>query len=84
MPGELSLTAWLDPAMKYFAEQAKIPVDQYSSQVGGEGIGVTMEVIADFFTKGWLNKEIQTGAGLLASGYAIWGKDVPPRLRREF
>jgi hypothetical protein len=82
-PGELSITGWLDPALKYFAEQAKIPVDQYSAQVGGEGIGVALEAIADFFTKGWLNKGIQFLAGLIADCYAIWGKDVPTRLRRE-
>jgi hypothetical protein len=80
---EVSITSWLDPVFKYFAEQAGIPLDQYSSQVGGEGIGVGLEIIADFFTKGWLNKVIQAAAGLIADGYAIWGKDVPARLRRE-
>jgi hypothetical protein len=80
---EVSITSWLDPVFKYFAEQSGIPLDQYSSQVGGEGIGVGLEIIADFFTKGWLNKTIQAVAGLIADGYAIWGKDVPPRLRRE-
>ena len=80
---EVSITSWLDPVFKYFAEQSGIPLDQYSSQVGGEGIGVGLEIIADFFTKGWLNKTIQVVAGLIADGYAIWGKDVPARLRRE-
>ena len=80
---EVSITSWLDPVFKYFAEQSGIPLDQYSSQVGGEGIGVGLEIIADFFTKGWLNKTIQAVAGLIADGYAIWGKDVPTRLRRE-
>jgi len=78
-----SITGWLDPAFKYFAEQAGIPVDQYSAQVGGEGIGVGLEAVADFFTKGWLNKAIQAAAGLIGSSYAVWGKDVPTRLRRE-
>ncbi len=80
---EVSITGWLDPALRYFAEQSGIPVDQYSSQVGGEGIGTALEVVADFFTKGWLNKAVQAAAGLIADGYAIWGKDVPMRLRRE-
>jgi len=80
---EVTITKWLDPALKYFAEEAGIPIEQYSSQVGGEGIGVGLEAIADFFTKGWLNKTIQVIAGLIADGYAIWGKDVPVRLRRE-
>jgi len=78
-----SITGWLDPALKYFAEQAGIPVDQYSAQVGGEGIGVGLEAVADFFTKGWLNKAIQAAAGLIGSSYAVWGRDVPTRLRRE-
>jgi hypothetical protein len=80
---EVSITGWLDPVFKYFAEQSGIPLEQYSSQVGGEGIGTALEVVADFFTKGWLNKAIQAAAGLIADGYAIWGKDVPTRLRRE-
>jgi len=80
---EVSITGWLDPALKYFADQTRIPVDQYSSQVGGEGIGTALEMVADLFTKGWLNKGIQFLAGLIADGYAIWGKDVPTRLRRE-
>jgi len=82
-PGEVSLTAWLDPILDYFAKQAGIPTDQYSSQVGGEGIANALEVIADLFTVGWLNKTIQAVAGLIASCYAIWGKEVPTRLRRE-
>jgi len=80
---EVSITSWLDPVFKYFAEQSGIPLDQYSSQVGGEGIGTALEIVADFFTKGWLNKTVQVVAGLIADGYAIWGKDVPTRLRRE-
>lgn len=79
----ISITSWLDPALKYFSDQSGIPVDQYSSQVGGEGIANVLEMSADFFTKGWLNRAIQGGAGLIATGYAVWGKDVPDRLRRE-
>lgn len=80
---ELSLTGWLDPASKYFAETAGIPVADYSSGVGGEGIGTGLEIVADFFTKDWFNKLIQFGAGGIASLYAIWGSGVSPRLRKE-
>jgi len=80
---EISLTSWLDPALEYFAKQAGIPVDQYSAQVGGEGIGTAFEVLADLFTKGWLNKGLQAATGILADLYAIFGTDVPVRLRRE-
>jgi hypothetical protein len=80
---EASLTGWLDPALDYFAKQAGIPTPDYSSQVGGEGIGVGLEILADTFTKGWFNKLVQFGAGAIAGGYAVWGRDVPLRLRRE-
>ena len=80
---EVSLTAWLDPVLDYFAQQAGIPTDQYSAQVGGEGIAVALETICDLFTKGWLNKGVQAISGLIACAYAIWGRDVPTRLRRE-
>lgn len=80
---EISITGWLDPALKYFADQSGIPVYDYAAQVGGEGIGTSLELMADIFTKGWLNRLIQGGAGALASGYAVWGKDVPTRLRKE-
>jgi hypothetical protein len=80
---ELSLTGWLDPAVKYFADTAGIPVDDYSSRVGGEGIGSALELVADFFTKGWFNKLIQFGAGAISAAYATWGSGVPKRLRDE-
>jgi hypothetical protein len=80
---EFNITGWLDPALKYFADQAGIPVSDYSAQVGGEGIGVALECIADLFTKGWFNKAIQFVTGLVATGYAVWGRDVNIRLRRE-
>ena len=83
MAEELSITKWLDPALEYFARQAGIPAADYSAQVGGEGIGVALEFLADLFTKGWFNKVIQGIAGLFASGYAVFGKDVPVRLRKE-
>jgi hypothetical protein len=80
---EFNITGWLDPALKYFADQAGIPVSDYSAQVGGEGIGVALECIADLFTKGWFNKAIQFVTGLVATGYAVWGRDVNIRLRKE-
>ena len=80
---EVSLTGWMDQGLKYFAEQAGIPLADYSSAVGGEGIAVGLEGIADVFTKAWLNRVIQGGAGALALSYAIWGERVPSRLRKE-
>lgn len=80
---ELTLTSWLDPALRDFASQAGIKVADYSAGVGGEGIGTSLEILSDVFTKGWLNRLIQGSAGALALGYSIWGQDVPTRLRRE-
>lgn len=81
--GEVSLTGWLDPVLKYFSEQSGIPLSDYSAQVGGEGVATALEIVADLFTKGWLNKGVQFIAGLIASSYAVWGKEVPTRLRKE-
>jgi hypothetical protein len=81
---EFNITGWLDPGLDYFARQAGIPVSDYSSQFGGEAYGNALEAMADFFTIGWLNKAIQFGAGAIAAGYAIWGKGLSPRFRKEF
>jgi hypothetical protein len=83
MPEEFNITGWLDPLFKYFAEQSKLSVEDISANQGGEAIGVAMEVVSNIFTKGFLNKGIQFLAGLIADGYAIFGKDVSPRLRKE-
>jgi hypothetical protein len=82
-PGEPSITAWLDPVLEYFARTAGIPTEQYVAQVGGEGIGFGLELLADTFTKGWFNKAVQGLTGLIATSYAVFGRDVPVRLRRE-
>jgi len=82
-PGELSLTAWLDPALKYFAEQAGIPLEDYASTVGGIGEGFALNLITDVFTKGWLNRIIKLASGLIGTSYAVFGRDVPVRLRKD-
>ena len=79
----ISLTAWLDPILDYFARTAGIPTADYSAQVGGEGLGVGFEILAETFAKGWMAKAIEALTGAIASGYAVFGKDVPIRLRRE-
>ena len=79
----ISLTEWLDPAIEGLAREARLPTSDISTRLGGEGIGVTFEVLSDLTTKGWLNKTIQGLTGLIAGGYAIFGQNVPPRLREE-
>lgn len=77
------ITDWLDPAMRYFAEQSGIPAGDISSRVGAEGIASGLEFLTDFFSTGWLNAVIQVGAGVIANSYATWGKAVNIRLRQE-
>jgi hypothetical protein len=80
---EFNITGWLDPLLEHLAKQAGISTADYTAQVGGEGIGVGLELVADYFTKGWLNKLTQFTAGLIAGSYAIWGRDISPRFRKE-
>lgn len=79
----MQLTAWLDEFMRPFAEASGIPASELSVMIGGEGIGNVTEIIADWTTKGWFKRVVQGLVGLLTCGYAIWGKGVDPRLRRE-
>lgn len=80
---ELSLTRWVEPALEYFARESGIPVDDLAATQGGETIGTGLEVACDFFTKGWFNKAVQGLTGIIANSYAVWGKGVSSRLRKE-
>ena len=79
----MQLTAWLDEFMRPLAEASGIPASELSIMFFGEGIGNLTEIIADWTTKGWFNRVVQGLVGLITCGYAIWGKGVDPRLRRE-
>ncbi len=80
---EFTLTKWLDPILDYFARESGISVEEYSSRVGGEGLGAAVEGITDYVARLWFSKLVQFIAGAVASGYATFGKDVHPRLRKE-
>jgi len=80
---EVTLTSWLDGINKTFAEKAGIPVEDYSAQTGGELIGNLFEFITNLFGKGWLSVGVQFTTGLISTLYAIYGKNVPTRLRKE-
>ncbi len=80
---EFTLTKWLDPILDYFAKEAGMPVEEYSSRVGGEGLGAAVEGITDYVARSWFSKLVQFIAGAAAGGYATFGKDVNPRLRKE-
>ncbi|MHA1833673.1 MAG: hypothetical protein ACTSV7_06740 [Candidatus Baldrarchaeia archaeon] len=78
----VSLTSWLDPLLGYFAREAGLPVEDYVSQTGGEGIATSIETVTDFFLKGIANKAAQALTGLIVGSYAIWGKPSD-RLKKE-
>lgn len=81
---EFNITGWLDPVADYFAKQMGIPTGDLSAQTGGELIGNGLEALADFFTKGWLNKIVQFVAGAMAAGYGVWAPGISSRFRKEF
>jgi len=77
-----SLTSWLDGFLGYFANQAGLPVDEYTSMTAGEGIATGIETVTDFFLKGIINKLVQGIAGIALGSYGIWGNGSK-RLKRE-
>jgi hypothetical protein len=79
----VSITSWLDPILNFFADKAGLPRDEHNAYVGGEIVANLVGKPTDFLAKGFLNKLIHFIAGLIAAGYGVFGKDVPPRLRRE-
>ena len=79
----VSITSWLDPILNFFADKAGLPRDEHNAYVGGEIDANLAGIPTNLLSKGWLNKFIHFLAGVLAAGYGVFGKDVPPRLRRE-
>jgi hypothetical protein len=78
-----SITGWLDPLFKPFADWARIPVSDYSAHVGGEVLGTTVEYGSEFLTRPLLAKsaEFFSGLGCLLVGW--FARVEPERLRRE-
>ena len=83
IPKDFSLTGYMDPAFKYFAEQTKLPIDEISPIIGGELYGAGTELVCDMLMKGLLSKAVQTCIGIGTTAYSIWGDGLSPRLRRE-
>lgn len=77
-----SLTSWLDGFLGYFAREAGLPTEDYTSMTAGEGIATGIETVTDFFLKGIVNKLIQGLSGIALGTYAIWG-NASPRLKKE-
>lgn len=77
------LTDWLDGVLAGASRTSGIPVEQLSSEIGGEAIAQVFEILSEMFAKGWFSTLIQFVTGLIATGYALLGERVPDRLRRE-
>jgi hypothetical protein len=77
------ITEWLDNIFRGYETTTGLRAEELSAAFGGELVGTIFEMIADYFTKGWLNKLIQLGTGLLAIGYALGATGASPRTRRE-
>jgi len=77
------LTEWLDRFNVRWAELTGVPARELSTHLGGEGLAVITEAIAGWTTKGWLNKLVQATAGVIATGYGLFGRNLDTRTRAE-
>jgi len=77
------LTSWADDLMDGLARKTGIPREHLAVQIGGELEATLLEQISEVFTKGIGKILVDTTAGVIATGYAAYGKNVPERLRRE-
>jgi len=80
---EATLTSWLDPVFEYFAREAGISTEEYSSIAGSQGIGASVEILSDLFLQPLTAKVGQGIAGLATLCYGIWGKPPSKRLQKE-
>ena len=80
---EATLTSWMDPIFEYFAREAGISTEEYSSIAGSQGIGASIEVLSDLFLTPLAAKLAQGIAGLASVAYGVWGKPPSKRLQKE-
>lgn len=82
---EFYITGILDPFVRQFVnpQRTGISTAHYSSQVGGEAIGNGFELLADLFTKNWLNGLMQGLVGGIAAVYAVTAPKASTRFREE-
>lgn len=79
----LTLTGYMDPAFKYFADQTGIGVSEISPMFGGEIYGAGIELVCDMVMKGLLSKGVQTCIGIGCTAYSLFGDGLSIRLKRE-
>ena len=77
------LTSWADPLVAEIARRTGIPREHLAVGLGGELLANVLEQVSGLFTKGLGKVAVDAVAGSIAVGYAVFGKDVPERLRRE-
>ena len=78
-----SITRILDPILEPLAREMGVSTEDVSTILGGEVLGVLVEVISDSFLRGWLNKAVQGGVGLVSLLVSAFAPDVPSRVRLE-
>lgn len=73
----------MDPAFAYFAKEAGISTEEYTTVAGAQSIGSSIEIISDLFAQPLLAKLMQGLGGAAVAGYGIWGKPPSARLKKE-
>jgi hypothetical protein len=77
------LTTWADSLVDPVARRTGIPREHLAVTVGGEIEATVLELVSELFTRGIGKVLVDVAAGAIATGYAVYGKGVPERLRRE-
>lgn len=76
------MTQILEPVLRPVARQLGVSEEEFIPYIGGEIVGNGVELVTNVFAKGWLSKLAQFIAGVIAAGYAAYGRP-DARLRRE-
>lgn len=82
MADKFYLSSIFEPILAPIARTAGVPESDFVPYEAGEITGNIAEFLANLFAKGWFNKAVQFIAGLIATGYGVWGtRDV--KLKKE-
>ena len=69
------ITELFDPVFRSYASKAGVSESEASAILGGQVVASLLELTADTFTRGWLNKLLQAAVG----GVMLW-QATSPRL----
>jgi len=82
MADKFYLSSIFEPVLKPIAETAGIPETDFVPYEAGEITANIAELVTNIFAKGWFNKLVQFLAGMIATGYGVWGtRDI--KLKKE-